>query len=163
MKKIALFAIAAAISTPAMAAPGDSATAQGAATAEVVAPITLTHTPNAALDFGTFTTGTTGGTVVVTQAGVATDTGDVTLVSGSTEAADAFTVAGDPGRSFSITTGSGTVANGSVTMAFTTSAPASGTLTGGAASFRVGGTLAVVGGAAAGTYTGSYNVTVAYN
>jgi Domain of unknown function (DUF4402) len=163
LKKIAIFAVAAAISTPAFAAPGDTANANGAATAEVVAPITLTHTPSAALDFGTFTTGTGGGTIVVTQAGVATDSGDVTLVSGSTSAADAFSVAGDAGRAFTITTASGTVANGGTTMAFTTSAPASGTLTGGTAAFNVGGTLTVVGGEAAGTYTGSYSVTVAYN
>jgi len=163
LKKIAIFAVAAAISSPAFAAPGDTASANGAATAEVVAPITLTHTPSAALDFGTFTTGTTGGTIAVTQAGVATDSGDVTLVSGSSEAADAFTVAGDAGRTFTITTGAGSVAKGGTTMAFTTSAPATRTLTGGAAAFNVGGTLTVAGGEAAGTYTGSYNVTVAYN
>lgn len=163
MKKIAIFAVAAAISTPAFAAPGDTASANGAATAEVVAPITLTHADTAALNFGTFTTGTTGGTIVVTQGGTATATGDVTLVSGSTEAADAFSVAGDAGRAFSITSGTGSVANGGTSMAFTTDAPTSGTLTGGAATFSVGGTLTVAGGEAAGTYTGSYNVTVAYN
>lgn len=163
MKKFAIIAVAAAISTPAFAAPGDTSATTGAATAEVVAPITLTHVSGAALNFGTFTTGTTGGTIVVSQTGVATSSGDVTLVSGSAEAADEFDVAGDAGRAFSITSGIGTVANGATTMAFTTNAPETGTLTAGAASFNVGGTLTVAGGEAAGTYTGSYNVTVAYN
>ncbi len=55
MKKILLFAAAAAtISTPAFAAPGDTADATGAATAEVVAPITITHVSGASLNFGKF-------------------------------------------------------------------------------------------------------------
>lgn len=166
MKKI-VFASAAAVAvlaTPAFAAPGDTATEQGAATAEVVAPISLTHVAAAALDFGTFTTGDLGGTVVVTTAGAGSATGEVTLVTGSAEAADQFDVAGDANRSFSITTGGGTVANGGTTMTFTTTAAGSGTLDGtGAASFSVGGVLSVAGGEPAGVYTGSYDVTVAYN
>ena len=169
MKKFAIlpvFALAA-ISAPAFAAPGDSDTENGAATAEVVAPITLTHVTGAVLDFGTFTTGDTGGTVVVTRGGNGSATGDVTLVQGSLEAADQFTVEGDPGRRFSITTGAGSVSNGAptpVTMAFTTNARGNHTLdASGDASFSVGGTLTVAGGEPAGVYTGSYAVTVAYN
>jgi len=163
-KLIVLAATAAAFSTPAMAAPGDTSTAQGSATAEVVAPITLQHVNGATLNFGTFTTGDAGGTVVVDQTGVGTATGEVTLLSGSVEAADAFTVAGDPNRAFTITTAGGTVSNGTDTMTFTTSAPNAGALdAAGAAAFSVGGTLTVAGGESAGTYTGSYNVTVAYN
>ncbi|MBD2843117.1 DUF4402 domain-containing protein [Erythrobacter rubeus] len=165
MKKLILLAAASAVvSAPAMAAPGDTSTAQGSATAEVVAPITLTHVTNAALDFGTFTTGDNGGTVVVDLAGDGTDSGDVTLIGGSAEAADAFTVAGDASRSFSITTSAGSVGNGTDTMNFTTNAPTDGTLNGsGAAAFSVGGTLTVAGGESAGVYTGTYDVTVAYN
>lgn len=169
MKKIAFLSAAAfaVIATPAFAAPGDSDTENGAATAEVVAPITLTHTTGATLDFGTFTTGDAGGTIVVTRAGNGSATGDVTLVQGSAEAADQFTVAGDPSRSFSITTGGGSVSNGGtspVTMAFITDARGNHTLdTSGAAAFSVGGTLTVAGGEPAGVYTGSYEVTVAYN
>ena len=62
------------------------------------APITLTHVTGAVLDFGTFTTGDTGGTVVVTRGGNGSATGDVTLVQGSLEAADQFTVEGDAGH-----------------------------------------------------------------
>lgn len=165
MKKLIVCAAAAAvISTPAMAAPGDTATAQGSATAEIVAPITLTHVASAALDFGTFTTGDNGGTVVVDQAGNGTVTSDVTLIGGSVEAADAFDVAGDASRSFSITTTAGTVSNGTDTMSFTTNAPGTGALSAaGAASFSVGGTLTVAGGESSGTYSGTYDVTVTYN
>lgn len=165
MKKLIILAAgAAAISTPALAAPGDTSTAQGAATAEVVAPITLTHVSGAALNFGTFTTGTAGGAVVVDQSGAGTPSGDVTLLSGSVEAADAFDVTGDANRSFTIATTGGSVSNGTDSMTFTTSAPTNGTLgTAGTASFSVGGTLTVAGGESAGTYNGSYNVTVAYN
>lgn len=163
-KLIVLAATAAFIATPAAAAPGDTSTAQGAATAEVVAPITLEHVNGAALNFGTFTTGDAGGTVAVDQAGAGTATGEVTLLGGSVEAADAFTVAGDANRAFTIATAGGSVTNGTDTMNFTTSAATSGALdASGAAAFSVGGTLSVAGGESAGTYAGSYNVTVAYN
>ena len=164
MKKIILATFAAAIAVPAAAAPGDTDTAQGTAVAEVVAPIAITHDTGAALDFGTITAGG-GGTVVVDAAGTGTDTGDVTLLTGSTNAADSFSVSGDAGRAFSIVTGAGTVTSGTDTMSFTTSASAaSGTLdAGGAASFTVGGTLTVADSQPAGSYSGSYDATVTYN
>lgn len=87
MKKILLVAAAAAIATPAFAAPGDTATTQGSATATIVAPITLTHN-SAALAFGTLTSGTGGGTVTVSSGGtVSGTTGDVTVLSGSLDSA----------------------------------------------------------------------------
>lgn len=147
-----------------MAAPGDTATAQGSATAEVVAPITLTHVATASLDFGTFTTGTAGGTVTVDTAGNGVAGGEVTLVGASVEAADEFDVTGDASRTFTIATTAGSVTNGTDTMNFTTSAAAGGTLDAtGAANFFVGGELTVAGGESAGVYTGTYDVTVAYD
>lgn len=165
MKKIiVLAATAAIISAPAAAAPGDTSTAQGAATAEVVAPITLEHVTGATLNFGTFTTGDAGGSVVVDQTGVGIATGEVTLLGGSVEAADAFTVAGDANRTFSIAAADGSVTNGTDTMNFITDASTAGALdASGSATFSVGGTLSVAGGESAGAYTGSYSVTVAYN
>lgn len=168
MKKIVLFAAASGLAiaaVPAAAAPGDTSTASGVATATVVSPITLTHTPGAALNFGTLTSGTAGGTVVVTAAGAGSSTGEVTLVSGSTATADAFTVTGDAARSFSIATTAGSVSAGANSMAFTTAASAAtGVLgAGGSASFTVGGTLTVAGNQAPGAYTGTYSATVAYN
>ena len=164
MKKIVFAAFAVAFAVPAAAAPGDTATTQGTANAEIVAPITITHDNGAALDFGTLTAGG-GGTVVVTSAGVGSDTGDVTLLTGSTNAADSFTVAGDANRSFTIVTGAGQVDSGPNNMTFTTTpSAASGTLSGtGSATFTVGGTLTVGASQAPGTYTGSYDATVTYS
>lgn len=165
MKK---FVIASAIivlsSGSAFAASGNTSTATGAATAEVVQPIVLTHDTGAVLGFGKFTAGT-GGTVVVTSGGVGSVTGDVGFVPASTNSADSFSVTGDKGRSYSISTGSGTVTSGLNSMSFTTS-PSAATATlssSGAGSFTVGGTLTVAPSQAVGVYTGSYSATVTYN
>ncbi|MCA0902918.1 DUF4402 domain-containing protein [Qipengyuania aquimaris] len=163
MKKIILAAAAVAFATPAMAAPGDTATDSGTATAEIVAPITITH-DGGALDFGIVIPGTAVGTVVVTQGGAGSVTGDALFVSGSTNAADSFTVTGDANRAYSIVTTGGSVTSGGNSMTFTTDAPASGTLSAtGSDSFSVGGTLNVGANQAAGTYSGNYDATVSYN
>lgn len=165
MKKMVIAAaVAALVPGSAFAATGSTSTANGTATATVVAPIVLTHTSGAALNFGKFTTGT-GGSVVVTSAGVASVTGDVGLVPSSVSSADAFSVAGDGSRSFSIATTGGSVTSGGSSMTFTTApSAATGTLSaGGTATFSVGGTLTVGGSTAAGNYSGTYSATVAYN
>ena len=161
MKKIALAAAFAALSTSPAFAAGNTDSEQGVASATVVAPIVLTHTTNAALDFGKFTADA--GTVTVTTVGGRTASGPA-LLSGITPSADAFTVEGDANRGFDIVTAGGNVAEtGGTTMAFTTTAAASGTLDGsGDAGFAVGGTLTVAGGEPAGAYTGNYDVTVTY-
>lgn len=161
MKKIVLAAFIAAVSaTPAFAA-GNSDTEQGVAQATVVAPIVLTHTSGAALEFGRFTSDA--GTITVTTVGGRTTTGPA-LLTGTTASADAFDVEGDANRGFDIVTADGQVEeSGGTTMDFTTTAAATGTLSGtGVASFAVGGTLTVVGGEPAGAYTGNYDVTVTY-
>ena len=157
MKKIVLAAALVALSS----GSANAATATGSATVTVVTPIAITHTSGATLNFGTFDAGT-GGSVSVSQAGVGTAGGGVLFVSGNTNAADQFNVTGQGTRSFNISTTGGTVSNGTVTMAFTTSAPASGTLVAGATSFKVGGLLTVASGQATGTYTGTYTATVVY-
>ncbi len=157
MKKIVLAAALVALSSGA----AHAATATGSATATIVTPIAITHTSGASLDFGTFDAGT-GGSVSVSQGGVGSAGGGVLFVSGNTNAADSFDVTGESGRTFNISTTGGTVSNGSVTMAFTTSAPATGSIGGSPANFRVGGSLTVTSGQATGTYTGSYTATVVY-
>ncbi len=151
----------------AWAAPGTigaTATATGSATATILAPIVVTHTPGAALKFGKFTAGT-GGAVVVSPAGSASVTGGVALVLGSSSAADGFLVEGDPNRGFAILTAAGTVSFAGTSLAFTTlPSAATGSLNAvGAAGFTIGGTLSVPAGVAPGSYTGSYSVTVNYN
>jgi len=167
MKKIAFFAaLAVSAATPAYAAPSNTASATGQARAHVVSPITLEHDEAATLSFGSFTAGD-GGTVVVTQAGAGSVTGDVIFIAGSTNSADGFTVGGEADRAFSISTTDGSVTNtadSGKTMDFTTSAVSSGSLdSSGAATFAVGGTLTVPASATAGDYTGTYSATVTYN
>ena len=165
MKKILISAVVAlSFAAPAYAASGNASTASGAAAATVVAPIVLLHPASATLNFGSFTTGT-GGSVVVTAVGLGSVTGDVGFVPSTAEAADQFVVKGDNNRNFIIATTGGSVSNGTVTMAFTTTpSAAAGTLSAtGVGAFSVGGTLTVVGTEAAGTYSGSYNAFVAYN
>ena len=158
MKKIVLAAVTvlAFSSSSAFAAQ-----ATGSATANIIAPISVTHTALATLNFGTFDAGT-GGSVTVTQGGIGSAGGSVNFVSGSVNAADAFTVAGDGNRVFTIVTTGGNVTSGANTMAFTTSAPATGTLASGVGGFNVGGTLTVGSGQAVGSYTGTYTATVNY-
>lgn len=159
---IALIALAA--TSPALAAPGNTATATGTATATIVAPIVLTHPASASLNFGRFTRGN-GGTVTVTASGSGAVGSDVTFVPRSVTAADSFTVAGDANRSYSIATSGGNVISGGTSLAFTTMpSAATGTLNGsGTGSFTVGGTLTVTASAPAGAYSGTYSATVAYN
>jgi len=162
MKKFVIAAAIVAFSSTSAFAAGNTSTASGSASATVVTPLTLTHTSGASLNFGKFTTGA--GTVVITAAGVQSATGAVNIVSGGTPTADAFTVAGDTTRTFAISTTNSTVVNGSNTITFTTTpSAATGTLSAGAASFTVGGTLTLLGTEPAGAYTGTYSATVTYN
>ena len=153
------------VASAAHAASGNTSTAAGTATATIVAPIVLIHTPGAALNFGKFTVGA-GGTVVVSATGTGSVTSDVGFVpGGSATTADAFSLTGDINRAFGITTTSGTISNGTKSMAFTTT-PSSTTGTTsvtGTYAFTVGGTLTAVGTETAGAYTGTYSATVLYN
>jgi|GEM_PF-521961 hypothetical protein len=150
--------------TAANAASGNTSTAAGSATATIVAPIVLIHTPGAALNFGKFTVGT-GGTVVVTATGIGSVTSDVGFVpGGAATTSDQFSLTGDISRAFGITTTAGTITNGTKTMAFTTTPSSATGMTSatGTYAFTVGGTLTAVGSETAGAYTGTYNTTVVY-
>ena len=148
----------------AYAASGNTSTAAGTVAAAVVAPIVLTHTAGAALNFGKFTVAGAG-TVVVTAASVGSVTGSANFVPGSTVSADAFTLTGDNNRSYSVTTTNSTIAFGAKTIAFTTtpSVATATTSATGTGNFKVGGTLTLVGTETPGNYTGNYNATVTYN
>ena len=88
MKKIILAAVAATIAVPAAAAPGDTATDQGSATATIVAPISILH-DGGALDFGVIVSPTVNSTVTVSAGSASTTSGDAVVLSGG--AADSFT------------------------------------------------------------------------
>lgn len=129
------------------------------------------------MHFGTMTVkASQGGTCVVSTAGVRSRTGGVTLSNLMPQMSLAtYMVTGEPGRTYSITLPS------TITVTYTTSnmvinnllaKPASGaqshTATGtlnvaGSEQFTIGATLNVAAGQQEGLYTGTFNITVAYN
>jgi hypothetical protein len=147
------------------------ATATATADATIVTPISIVKTAD--MNFGNIAVSTTGGTVIMSPAGIRSNTGGITMpaVSGTVSAA-AFTVAGQANYVYDITLPSSEVVltNGANTMnsaIFTTDITASqGTLSaGGSQQIKVGATLTVSAGQAPGTYSTStpFNVTVNYN
>lgn len=164
LRGLYIAAVLALIPVPALADSGNNEVRTGTARAQAVRPLVLTHTSGYVLNFGKFSVGSSG-TVTVSALDVGTASGGVTFAVGSSTAADRFTAQGDPNRLISITTSSGTVTAGSNSMSFTTtpSLPAGYIPFTGSGYFTVGGTLTVAAGQGAGTYSGSYAVTVAYN
>lgn len=166
LRALAGIAIAgAALLPPALAvAAGTTSRANGAATAEVMDPISVRHVGGQELKFGSFTV-TKAGTITVPTSGGATVTGGVTRLGGAGTATDKFVVRGIRNRAVSIVTYPGTVSSGTRSMQFTTT-PSVTTATlsnGGQLNFTVGGTLNVPAGQASGTYAGTYLVGVIYN
>lgn len=144
-----------------------AASATAGSSATVVEPIAITKTAD--LVFGKFSAGT-GGTVVVDTDGARTVTGGVVLLTGTGGAAASFNVTGDADATYAITLPSGTEAltrdAGSETMdagTWVSSPAATGTLTAGAQTVTVGATLTVASAQVAGTYNGTFAVTVEYN
>lgn len=148
-----------------------AAAATASATSQVVAPIAITK--GADLAFGKFAAGT-GGSVTVSTSGARTASGAVLMT--STPSAARFDVTGEGSNTYSISfTGtSTTLISGANNMAFATTSDltgantvagnvSTGTLTAGAQSLYVGGTLSVGATQAAGTYSGSVVATVEYN
>jgi len=187
MKKVflSILIIAAFIVLPVSVFAQVSGTTQVTATyANVIDALTLSPAATG-LDFGTFTPGNSGGTVVMaptsaTATGTRTATGTVDLITGTTTPTCAtYTVTGTKGAAYTVTipssavtlTNSGT-ATGTVTMSLSTFTifldalgDTGGTLdaSAGTSAFSVGGTLAVASAQTAGSYVGSFDVTVAYN
>lgn len=153
----------------ALAPSAMAATATGNSSATVVTPIAITA--NATLDFGTVVAGATAGTVVMSTAGARSVTGGTTLSSKNAGAAGTFDVTGQASTTYAITLpASISISDGAATPntmtvdTFTSNPASTGTLsTGGAQTISVGATLSVSGSQVAGTYTGTYDVTVAYN
>ncbi len=139
----------------------------GTATATIIAPITIT--PVLDLAFGKLSANT-GGTVVISTAGArSVGSGTVALVNtGSTQNQATFDITGDGVSTYAITLpgAAATITSGGDTMSvdtFVSDPAATGTLTAGAQTVNVGGTLTVGSGQATGSYTGTFTVTVEYN
>jgi hypothetical protein len=139
-----------------------SAIASGNAAARVIAPITLVA--GNTLHFGTVYN--TGGTVIISVGGVRSGTCPVSTAA-PLHSAGTFTVGGETGLTYTTTVPADntvTITNGTDNMdvdGFNHNA--TGTIVGGGETFSVGATLTVPAGVSTGAYTGTYNVTVAYN
>ena len=170
MKAIKFFAIAILFSGVSVIS---SAQVKATATAPstIVTPIGITKTVD--MNFGNVAINSeTPGTVVLAPAGTRTFTGGVTLpATAGTVAAAEFNVTGANNYTFSITLPSTSheIKSGSNTMSvtgFTSTPTPNGTLSAtGSATVKVGATLNVSAGQAAGTYTSvtPFEVTVNYN
>lgn len=161
---LALIAVIACTPAQSFAASANSSAKTGTARAQAVVPLILVHTAGTSINFGRFTVGSAG-TVTVPNTGVASTTGGVSFVTGSTTGLDRFVAFGDPNRLIGITSSSGTVTSGANSMAFTTvpMLPAGFIPAAGSGFFTVGATLTASANQAPGSYSGSYIVTVTYS
>ncbi|HEY3348631.1 MAG TPA: DUF4402 domain-containing protein [Thermoanaerobaculia bacterium] len=167
-KTLATLALAAAtLSAGSAFAQANTDTKSASATARVVAAIALTKTAD--LNFGDVVAGASLGTVVMTPAGARSAVGGPTLGNGAGATAAAFSVAGVTGATYAITVPAAAITLNSappgntMTVDTWTGSKATGTLTAGADTFTVGGTLHVAAAQVASTYTGTFNVSVNYN
>lgn len=142
------------------ATTAEAATATGTARAKILRPITVTAVDD--LQFGTIITGASASTVDITPAGGFTC--GAGLVCSGTNSAGSFNITGTTGQTVSIAVPASVTLNSganSMTASLTSSAT-SAVLVANAASFTVGGSLAVGANQADGDYTGTYTVTVNY-
>ena len=140
------------------------------ATATVASPLSITAAT--ALGFGSFVADSAAGTVVIApqSTGFRSKTGNISLMDSGAGAPSTVSVSGSPNMTFSVNLPTSSVTltgpNSSVmTMSSFTSSlgAAKGTIGGGGtASFLVGATLNVGASQTAGSYTGSFSVTISY-
>ncbi|MEM7170397.1 MAG: DUF4402 domain-containing protein [Pseudomonadota bacterium] len=164
MKQIVVGGVAAAALVASGHASVMAATANFDATAEILEAISITAAQN--LGFASILpSATTADTVVIDTAGARTCGAALTCT--GTASAASFDVAGTDGATYAITLpAAADITSGANTMqvnGFTSSIGATGTLTGGAETFTVGGTLNVGINQAPGNYTGTFVMTVDYN
>jgi hypothetical protein len=148
-------------------ATGRQGTASLTCTA-VVDPTPITLANLSGLSFGDVFANATGGTVLLTPAGIRTATGGLVLASTGTVGAATFTVGGAKSATYAITLPTGATLTGpSGTMAvktFTSTPSGTGLLSAtGTQALAVGATLTVGANQADGNYAGTFPVTVAYN
>lgn len=137
--------------------------------AKVIAPITISNNGSTNLDFGTISRSSIAGTVSVSPEGLRTATGGVSILTSSLFSAAPFTVSGENNAGFNLTLPDNddvklTRTGGTEEMEVTNFAHNSGLVlsSSGSATFSVGATLHLDADQVAGDYTGSFNVTVAY-
>ena len=130
------------------------------ASVEIAAPISITE--DTQLSFGNIGPSASAGTVTITNAGARSVTGGVSELGGAFAAAE-FTVTGASGANFnaSIPTSASLTGPGDA-MSVSLTNDAGTSISGGSVSFNVGGTLSVGANQAAGSYSGTYTITVNY-
>jgi len=144
-----------------------TSSANALASARIVTPLEITKDVD--LAFGNIAAGPSTGTVTIATDGSRAGFGGVTLISaGNVNSAAQFSIVGYPTATFSIALPASIVLdNGGYQMTvsdFVSSLGATSTLdAAGAASLSVGATLNVNANQEPGLYTGSFDVTVAYN
>ena len=169
MKKLLFLALLAkaSVGVAQAADPGTAASANGTIATTVIAPLQMSHDSGAVLSFGTIIANG-GGMITVSVANAKTTVGAANFFQNSATSVDSFTVTGDKSRTFSITMPTSVTLNGpsgaTMLVSGLNGPPASATLSAtGTYTFKVAGTLNVGNGQAAGAYTGTYTVNVAYN
>jgi hypothetical protein len=175
MKKIVLSLVAivmiVCLSSNVMAQASATATGSNNATAKILTTIAITQTH--ILNFGTMSLPTANAEVLLTPGGTRTaPVGNITLLAQApVSAPGAYSVSGDANATYLITlpvssvtlAGPGTWTLSADNFACSYAGLASALDASGADNFTVGALLHVPNGVPAGTYTGSFNVTVAYN
>ena len=145
---------------------GSTATSSASASARIITPIALSTTQN--LNFGNIASSNTLGTVTISTANVRTSTGGVTpsAIGAFTQAI--YAASGENNATYSIQLPSSvTISDGTNNMTvnnFVSDPGTTGVLSGsGAQTINVGATLNVGADQATGNYSGTYDVTIAYN
>ena len=168
MKKFLVFTAAILTTVGVFAQGNPTASATATASANIIQPLEIVKTAD--LAFGNIASGTSEGTVVIATDGARTSTGGVTLIeAGNVSNAASFDVNGLADASFTIEVPASIVietAGGADQMTvdnFVSSLGADSVLdANGEATLQVGATLNVSAQQAAGLYSGSFDVIVAY-
>lgn len=147
---------------------------QGNATVQVVTPIAIDQ--DTALNFGVVAPlgivadpGQSVGTVTIATDNSVTSNNISLLSQAPNRNRGVFTVTGTSGATYAITIPSGNItlndggSNNITVGSFTSNPSGTGVLTGGTQTLHIGATLTVAANQAAGTYSGTYPITVEYN
>jgi hypothetical protein len=167
LPRLAVLAMLLFAPTLAQAAPGNTRSVSGTATAAIIQPIAIVAT--ASLRFGVIVSPSTAGTLTVSTTGAVSTTGGVTGSNAINQGAlgpraGTFRVSGEPGRTFVVIlppAATVSAAGQSMNISLFTV----GALTGSAAGtldIAVGGTLAVGANQTPGAYSGTYQITAIY-
>jgi hypothetical protein len=169
MKKFFVLSAALVMTVVAFAQGNPTASATATASANIIQPLQIAKTAD--LAFGNIASGTADGTVVIAVDGSRTSTGGVTLIeAGNVSNAASFDITGYADASFTIEVPASIVieteggADQMTVNNFVSSLGADSVLdVNGEATLEVGATLNVSAQQAAGLYSGSFDVIVAYN